>query len=59
MGLMDGLGDKAKDLAGDEQKTDQGLDAASEKAKEATGGKFDDQVDKAREFGDGKLGDDK
>lgn len=58
MGFGD-LGSKAKDaLSSDkvEQITDKGLDQAADKASDASGGTFDDQIDKGRDAADGKLG---
>ncbi len=46
----------AKDLAGDEAKTDSVLDALADAAKKATGGKFGEQIDAARNAADEKLG---
>lgn len=58
MGLGD-LGNKAKDAMNSdkgEQAVDKGLDQASQKASDASGGKFDDQINKGRDAADGKLG---
>ncbi|MDU0968409.1 MAG: Rv0909 family putative TA system antitoxin [Actinomycetaceae bacterium] len=55
MGLDD-LKNKAKDALGNEENTDKALDAAAGKAKDATGGKYDDQIDKARDEADKRLG---
>ena len=58
MGLDD-LTDKAKDALNSdkgEKISDQGLDKAAGAANKATGGKFDDQVNKGRDAADGKLG---
>lgn len=58
MGLGD-LGNKAKDAMNSdkgEQATDKGLDQAAQKASGASGGKFDDQINKGRDAADGKLG---
>jgi len=54
-----GIGDKAKDFMDSdkaEQATDTGLDKAADAAGEKGGGKHADKVDKAREAGDQKLG---
>lgn len=40
----------------DEEKTDAALDKAAAAAKKATGGKFDDKIDSARDSADKKLG---
>lgn len=56
----EGLKQKAEDLVGstlkDEAKTDSALDAVSGAAKKATGGKYDDKIDSAREAADKRLG---
>lgn len=39
-----------------EEVVDQGLDTAADAAKKVTGGKFDDQIDQARDTIDDKLG---
>lgn len=56
MGLGD-MADKAKDALGNEDTTDKGLDKGADLAKDKLG--HDDQVDKARDFADGKVGDEK
>lgn len=59
MADLGGLGDKAKDLASSEkgeQVTDKGLDSAGDAADSATGGKFDQQTDAARDAADGHVG---
>ncbi|WP_026460281.1 Rv0909 family putative TA system antitoxin [Schaalia suimastitidis] len=48
--------DAAKSLLGDEAKTDAALDAVADAAKKVTGGRFDGQIDAARDTVDGKLG---
>ena len=52
-----GLDDLAK-TAGDALSSDtaEALDAAAGAAKKATGGKYDDKIDAARDAVDGKLG---
>lgn len=56
MGLGD-MADKAKDAVGNEENSDKGLDKGANVAKDKLG--HDDQVDKARDFADGKVGDEK
>ncbi len=54
-----GIGDKAKDFMDSdkgEKATDSGLDRASDMADDKTGGKHADKIDKARDAGDQKLG---
>ena len=57
-----GLGDltkKASEALGSdkgEEISDKALDAAADAVKKATGGKYDDKVDSARDAADGKLG---
>lgn len=53
----DSLIDKVKGMFGDEKKSDELLDKASNAAKKATGGKFDDKIDQARNEADKHLGD--
>jgi hypothetical protein len=56
---LGGLGDKAKQLADSEkgeQITDGALGKADDAASSASGGKFDDKIDTAREGADGKIG---
>lgn len=56
---MAGLGDKAKDFVDSdkgEKATDQGLDKAAGAADKATGGGHSDQVDKAQQAADDKIG---
>lgn len=56
---MAGLGDEAKDFVNSdkgEQATDKGLDAAGNAADKATGGGHSDQVDKAQQAADDKIG---
>lgn len=58
MGLDD-LKNKADELLGSEKAesvSDAVLDKAAGAAKKATGGKFDDKVDAARDAVDGKIG---
>ncbi|WIB78110.1 Rv0909 family putative TA system antitoxin [Curtobacterium sp. MCPF17_002] len=57
---MSGIGDKAKDLAGSEKgekATDAGLDKAAGAADKASGGGHGDQIDKAEDAADKKVGD--
>jgi hypothetical protein len=57
---MAGLGDKAKDFLNSdkgEQLSDKGLDQADRIADEKTGGTHDAQIEKGRDFADGKIGD--
>lgn len=49
-------GEAAKAVAGDETKTDAALDAVAGAAKKVSGGRFDSQIDSAREVADSKLG---
>lgn len=51
-----GLFDKVKETLGSEEKTDAILDKASDAAKKATGGKFDDKIQAVRDAADKKLG---
>ena len=54
-----GLGDKAKnalDSEQGEQRSDQALDKAEQFADEKTGGKYDQQTDKAGDLADRHLG---
>ncbi|WFR68129.1 Rv0909 family putative TA system antitoxin [Curtobacterium flaccumfaciens] len=56
---MSDLGDKAKDFANSdkgEQASDAGLDKAAEAADKATGGGHGDQIDKAQQAADDKIG---
>lgn len=56
---MAGIGDKAKDfLSSDkgEQVSDKGLDAAGNAADKASGGSHGDQIDKATDAADKKIG---
>lgn len=56
---MAGIGDKAKDfLSSDkgEQVSDKGLDAAGNAADKASGGGHGDQIDKATDAADKKIG---
>jgi len=56
---LGGLGDKAKDALNSEQgeqRSDQALDKAEQFADEKTGGKFDEQTDKAGDLGDQRIG---
>ncbi|CAM2971732.1 Rv0909 family putative TA system antitoxin [Actinomyces slackii] len=58
MGLDD-LSKKASEALGSdktEELSDKALDTAADAAKKATGGKFDDKIDSARDAIDGKLG---
>lgn len=51
-----GIGDKAKDALGDEQKTDAALDKAGDAADAKTGGGHSDKIDKAQDAADKKIG---
>ena len=57
-----GLDDLAKKAGGTlssdkaEAISDKALDAAAGAAKKATGGKYDDKIDAARDAADGKIG---
>ncbi|PZF13046.1 antitoxin [Curtobacterium sp. MCLR17_034] len=56
---MSGIGDKAKDFADSdkgEQATDAGLDKAGDAADKATGSGHGDQIGKAEDAADGKIG---
>lgn len=62
MGLMDGLGDKAREYADQnadkvEQVSDQGLQSAADAANERTGGQYGDQVSQAQQAADQRIGD--
>ena len=60
MGLFDEIKGKAteaaKDVLADEQKTDAVLDQARDFANEKTGGKFEDQINQARDAADKHVG---
>lgn len=51
--------DKLKGALSDEKTTDAALDKAADAANKATGGKHADHVEKARDFGDSRLGDER
>ncbi len=56
---MSGIGDKASDFLNSdkgEQVSDGVLDKAADKADDATGGGHQDQIDKAQQAADGKIG---
>ena len=56
-----GFGDKAKEFLDSEQgeqRSDQGLEKAEQVADDKTGGKFEDQIGKGREFADEHIGQD-
>ncbi|VEG29393.1 antitoxin [Actinomyces howellii] len=56
---IDDLKNKAEEALGSEKVesvSDTVLDKAADAAKKVTGGKFDSQVDAARDAADGKLG---
>lgn len=55
MGL-DEIKNKVEGFLKDEKKSDDLLDKAADVAKKATGGKFDEKVDAAREAADKKIG---
>jgi 4-alpha-glucanotransferase len=53
---MDDLGDKAKDaLEGHEDQAEKVVDAAGDKADDMTGGKYDEQIDKAEDAAKDRL----
>ena len=54
-----GLVDKVKGALSDEESTDAALDRAAGAANKATGEKYADHVEKARKFGDDRLGDER
>lgn len=57
--IADAAKDKATDIAGSdkvEAVSDKVLDAAEGVAKKVTGGKFDDQIDSARDAADDAIG---
>lgn len=61
MGFLDDAKEKLTNLAHDnpdkvEEYSDKGLDAAAERANEATGGKFGDQIQQGRDLADEKIG---
>lgn len=56
---MSGIGDKAQDFLNSdkgEQVSDSALDKAGDAADKATGGKHGDQIDKAEQTADTKIG---
>lgn len=62
MGLMDGLGDKARAYADQnadkvEQTSDQGLQSAADAANERTGGQHSDKISQAQQAADERIGD--
>ena len=48
--------DAVKDVISDEAKSDSVLDKVEDAAKKGTGGKFDEQIDAARDAVDDKIG---
>lgn len=48
--------DAVKDVISDEAKSDSVLDKVEDAAKKVMGGKFDEQIDAARDAVDGKIG---
>jgi hypothetical protein len=52
-----GFGDKAQDALGNEKVTDQALDTGEDFADDKTGGRYDEQTDKAGDLADKRLGD--
>lgn len=56
MAGLDDIADKGKDAMGSEGTSDKALDGAEGAADKATGGSHDEQVDKARDAADGKVG---
>ncbi len=58
MGMFDDMKDKATEVAGEHSdKVEAGLDKAGEAASNATGGKFDDQIESGKEAVSDFLGD--
>lgn len=57
MGFMDKAKDKAKEVLGDEEKTDAGLDKAQEAAAERFSEDKSEHVGKARDLADERMGD--
>lgn len=55
-GAAEGLVNQAKEAVTSEEQTDGLLDKAAQAVSDLTGGKFDEQIDGAREFLDSKLG---
>lgn len=56
---MSGIGDKANDFLNSdkgEKASDGALDTAADKVDGATGGGHSDQIDKAQQAADGKIG---
>lgn len=51
--------DDAKDYLRDEERTDSTLDKARDAVNKATGGRFAEHVEKARDFADDRLGDER
>lgn len=51
-----GVGGLIDSVVRDEAKTDAALDAVADAAKKVTGGRFDSQIDAARDAADAKLG---
>ena len=51
-----GLGDKAQDALGNEKVTDQALDKGEDFADDKTGGRYDEQTDKAGDLADQRIG---
>ncbi len=50
MGISDSMGDKAKDMmSGNEDKVDDAVKKAGDKADDATGNKYSDQIDKGED----------
>ncbi|QOR70276.1 antitoxin [Ruania alkalisoli] len=56
---FDDLKNKASEVLKDEEKTDQGLDAASDFINDKTGGQHADKIEQGRDFLDGKVGDER
>ncbi|MDO4613092.1 MAG: antitoxin [Actinomycetaceae bacterium] len=54
--MLEELKNKAKEALSNEETTDTVLDKAADAAKQATGGKYDDKIDQAREQADSRLG---
>ncbi len=56
---LNNLKNTAKDALGDEKSTDAALDKVVDAINGTTSGKFADKVQQARDFADGRLGDER
>lgn len=54
---FDAFKDKVKDVLGNEEQTDAGLDKAAEIATEKLGAEHADKIQQGRDMADGKVGD--